>query len=120
MFPFGDGLSYTTYTFGKPVYKIGKVYVSVKNTGKRDGAEVVQIYVKDPRDIKGPIKTLRGFQRVELKAGERKAIAIPMPRERFALWDTESNTMRVKGGEYQIMVGSSSRDCDLQTINVTL
>lgn len=120
LFPFGYGLSYTTFAFGKPEYKNGKVYVNVTNKGKRDGAEVVQVYVKDPRDTNGPIKTLRGFQRVSLKAGEHKTVAISMPRERFALWDTESNTMRVKGGEYILFVGNSSRAEDLKEIRIKL
>lgn len=120
LFPFGYGLSYTTFTFGKPIYKGGKVSVKVTNSGKREGAEVVQVYVKDPSDKEGPLKTLRGFGRVTLKPGESKTVDIDMPRERFELWDASSNTMRVRPGKYLLMVGSSSRNQDLQTINVTI
>lgn len=120
LFPFGYGLSYTTFAFDKPVYKNGKVSVKVTNTGKSEGTEVVQVYVKDPTDNNGPLKTLRGFSRVPLKAGESKTVSIDMPRERFELWDSSSNTMRVRPGKYLVMVGGSSKDKDLQTINVTI
>lgn len=120
LFAFGYGLSYTNYSFGKPNYKDGKVTVKVTNTGKRAGSEVVQVYVKDPNDVDGPIKTLRGFERVTLQPGESKAVTINMPRKSFELWDASSNTMRVRGGSYQLLVGSSSRPQDLKTITVKL
>ena len=114
MYPFGYGLSYTTFQMGRPAYRNGKVSVSIKNTGKRDGSEVVQVYIRNPKDINGPIKSLRGYQRVQLKAGETKTVTIPMPKSSFELWDTTSNTMRVVPGEYEIFVGTSSLDKDLQ------
>ena len=120
LFPFGFGLSYTSFAFGKPRYENGKLYVEVTNTGKRDGAEVVQVYVKNPADADGPVKTLRGFARIDLKAGERRRVEISMPRERFEGWDATTNTMRVKPGNHLLMVGSSSRDADLQTISVSI
>ena len=94
--------------------------MEVTNTGKRDGAEVVQVYVKNPADADGPVKTLRGFARIDLKAGERRRVEISMPRERFEGWDATTNTMRVKPGNHLLMVGSSSRDADLQTISVSI
>ena len=114
MYPFGYGLSYTTFQMGRPAYRNGKVSVSIKNTGKRDGSEVVQVYIRNPKDINGPIKSLRGYQRVQLKAGETKTVTIPMPKSSFELWDTTSNSMRVVPGEYEIFVGTSSLDKDLQ------
>lgn len=114
LFPFGYGLSYTTFQIGKPVYQNGKVTVSVKNTGKCAGTEVVQVYVRNPKDVDGPAKTLRAYQRVQLKAGESKTVSISLPRSSFDLWDAKSNTMRVVSGTYEIMVGSSSRDKDLK------
>ena len=114
LYPFGYGLSYTTFQTGKPVYQNGKVTVNVKNTGKRAGTEVVQIYVRNPKDTEGPLKTLRAYQRVQLKAGESKVVTIPLPRNCFELWDVESNTMRVVPGQYEIMVGTSSQDKDLK------
>ena len=122
LFRFGHGLSYTTFAVGKPVYDkaSGKVTVNVTNTGDRDGAEVVQAYLRNPVDADGPDKTLRGFTRVELKAGEAKNVTINLPRDSFEWWDKESNTMRVKPGRYEIMVGTSSADKDLQTIGVEI
>ena len=114
LFPFGYGLRYTTFQIGKPVYQNGKVTVSVKNTGKCAGTEVVQVYVRNPKDVDGPTKTLRAYQRVQLKASESKTVSISLPRSSFELWDAKSNTMRVVPGTYEIMVGSSSRDKDLK------
>ena len=114
LFPFGYGLSYTTFQISKPTYNNGKVSVTVKNTGKRAGTEVVQVYVRNPKDVDGPAKTLRAYQRVQLKAGESKTVSISLPRSSFELWDAKSNTMRVVPGTYEIMVGSSSRDKDLK------
>jgi beta-glucosidase len=113
-YPFGYGMSYTTFQTSKPVYRNGKVSVSVKNTGKRAGTEVVQVYVRNPKDTEGPLKTLRAYQRVQLKAGESKVVSISLPRNSFELWDAESNTMRVVPGQYEVMVGTSSQDKDLK------
>ncbi len=122
LFPFGFGMSYTEFELGKPEYdkKAGKITVSVTNTGRRDGTEVVQAYMRNTADTEGPAKTLRGFCRVELKAGETKAVAIDFPRESFEGWDAATNTMRVVPGNYELMVGTSSADNDLQKIPVTI
>ena len=120
LFSFGYGLSYTTFEFGTPKYnaKKGVVTVEVANTGKRDGDEVVQVYIKRIADTEGPNKTLKAFKRVNLKAGEKKVISIDFKRSNFEGWDPEHNVMRVVAGKYQMMVGNSSRDCDLKTIEV--
>lgn len=120
LFPFGFGLSYTTFEIGKPVYQNGKVTISVKNTGKRAGAEVVQVYVRNPKDVDGPAKTLRAYKRITLNAGESKTVTIPLPRSSFELWDASTNTMRVVPGQHEIMVGSSSRDKDLKRITAMI
>ena len=120
LWDFGYGLSYTTFAFGKPQYKDGKVTVEVKNTGKRDGDETVQVYIKRKGDSEGPKKTLRAFQRVTLKAGESRKVTFDMPRNSFEVWDNASNTMRVVEGKYDIMVGNSSRDCDQKTITANI
>ena len=122
LFPFGYGLSYTAFALGTPAYDAasGKVTVKVTNTGNRDGAEVVQVYLRNPADTDGPIKTLRGFARVELKAGESKDVAIDFPRTSCECWDADTNTMRVKPGSYELLVGTSSRDKDLTKISVVL
>lgn len=120
LFAFGHGLSYTTFSLGKPRYAGGRVLVDVTNVGKRDGDEVVQVYVRNPLDNEGPLKTLRGFQRVSVKAGQTVTVSIDMPRDKFELWDSQSNTMRVVPGTYDVMVGNSSDSKALQTISVTL
>lgn len=118
LFPFGYGMSYTSFEIGKPKYKNGVISVSVKNTGKMNGTQIVQVYMKNLADINGPIKTLRGYQRVDLKAGEMKTVEIPFDRSLFEGWDVATNTMRVVPGKYELMVGSSSLDSDLQKIKV--
>ena len=120
LYPFGHGLSYTTFEIGKPVYKNGKVTVKVKNTGKNYGTETVQLYIRRTADTEGPDKSLRGYARVDLKPGESKTVELPMPRENFKNWDEQSQTMAVVPGEYQIMVGNSSSDNDLKSIKVSL
>lgn len=122
LYPFGYGLSYTSFSLGKPRYdaKNGKIMVDVTNTGDRDGVEVVQAYVRNTADTEGPRLTLRGFCRMSLKAGESKTATIDFPRESFEGWDAQTNTMRVVPGKYELLVGTSSVAKDLQTINVKL
>jgi beta-glucosidase len=120
LFPFGYGLSYTTFDISKPAYKNNKVQFTIKNTGNVDGTEVVQVYVRNTADKEGPLKTLRAYQRVTLKAGEARMMSIDFPRERFEGWDAKTNTMRVVPGKYEIMLGSSSADKDLKRITVNI
>jgi beta-glucosidase len=120
LFPFGYGLSYTTFDISKPVYKNNKVQVSVKNTNARNGIETVQVYIRNLADKEGPLKTLRAYQQVTLTPGQSKTISIPLPRKSFELWDTKTNTMRVVPGRYEIMVGSSSADSNLKKITVNI
>ena len=120
LFPFGYGLSYTSFEYGKPVYRNGKVSVSVKNTGNREGLETVQVYIRRTADKEGPLKTLRAYQQVQLKPGESRTVTIALPRSSFETWDAQTNTMRIVPGQYELMVGSSSADKDLKTITTTL
>lgn len=122
LFHFGYGLSYTTFTTGTPSYDkaTGKITISVTNTGKRDGTETIQAYLRNPADAEGPIKTLRGYARVELKAGETKTVTIDLPRHAFEWWDAETNTMRVKPGKYEVLVGTSSMDKDLKKLAINM
>ena len=120
LFPFGYGLSYTTFDISKPVYKNNNVQVSVKNTGSSTGSETVQVYIRNLADKEGPLKTLRAYQQVTLTPGQSKTISIPLPRKSFELWDAKTNTMRVVPGSYEIMVGSSSADSDLKKIIVNI
>ena len=122
LFPFGYGLSYTTFKIGTPAYDAasGKITVKVSNTGKRAGVEIVQAYMRNTADTDGPLKSLRGFARVSLNAGETKTVEIDFPRKSFEGWDVETNTMRVVPGRYDIMVGTSSADQDLNKISVDI
>lgn len=120
LWAFGYGLSYTSFNIGKPKYKNGKLTVEVSNTGKVDGTEVVQVYVKRVNDVDGPKKTLKAFQRVTLKAGEKQVVTIDMPRDSFEGWDASTNTMRVVSGKYQIMVGNSSDDANMKVITTKM
>ena len=120
LFPFGYGLSYTTFQIGKPVYSNNMVRVNVKNTGTRDGIETVQVYIRNTADKEGPLKTLRAYQQVSLKAGESKTITIPLGRQSFEGWDVKTNTMRVIPGKYELMVGNSSSDTALQRLTVSI
>ena len=124
LFPFGYGLSYTTFEIGKPQFlpltNTYKVRAQVRNTGKVEGTEVVQVYLRNMADKGGPLKTLRGYQRITLKPGEAKTVTIELPRERFETWDAKTNSMRVIPGQYELMMGSSSADKDLKKIVVTV
>ncbi len=120
LFPFGHGLSYTTYKYGKPRYADGIVTVEVRNTGKVAGTEIVQLYLRRRGDEKGPNKTLRGYERVTLAPGEKRTVSIPLSDKLLETWDEESGRMRVQPGRYDVMVGPSSRDNELKTISVTI
>ena len=125
LFPFGYGLSYTTFKMGNEKITAagdgtGSVSVDVTNTGNREGTEVVQLYVRDKADTEGPTKSLRGFQRVNLKAGETKTVTIPLTRKTFELWDSITSTMRTKAGKYEVMCGNSSDDPDMKKFDISI
>ena len=120
LYPFGYGLSYTTFYISKPKYEDGNLQVSVKNTGKVSGTETIQVYIRNTADKEGPLKTLRGYKQVTLTPGEQQTVSIDLPRESFEGWDVQSNTMRVVPGEYEVMVGNSSSDDSLKKIIVEI
>ena len=125
LYAFGYGLSYTTFAIDNPQLTIdnagnGKLSVDVANTGKRDGTEVVQLYIRDLSDAEGPSKSLRGFQRVNVKAGQKATATIALTPKSFEFWDAESNTMRTKPGRYEILYGNSSQDKDLKRQTITI
>ncbi|MBR5803020.1 MAG: glycoside hydrolase family 3 C-terminal domain-containing protein [Bacteroidaceae bacterium] len=128
LYSFGYGLSYTTFEYGKAklsknsMAKDGTVTISVpvKNTGKLAGEEVVQVYIRRVDDTEGPIKSLKAFKRIPLKAGQAVKVDLELPAERFECFDEKSNSMRVMSGKYEIMYGSSSRAEDLQTISFVI
>jgi beta-glucosidase len=123
LYPFGFGLSYTTFAFRNLRLEKSTVHrtqstsvlVDVQNTGKRAGEEVVQMYIRDLLStVTRPVKELRGFQKVSLKAGESKTVTIPILPEHLA-FTTLSMEHTVEPGDFAIMVGNSSRDEDLST-----
>jgi len=123
LYPFGYGLSYTKYEVRGQKAEVGadgngKVTVEVANTGKMDGTEVVQLYIRNLQDPNGPLKSLRAFERVDVKAGQTSTVALSLNRKAFEFWDAETNTMRVKPGKYEILVGTSSVDQDLKRMEV--
>ena len=120
LFAFGHGLSYTTFRLGKAKYNKRRhtLPLPVTNTGKREGSEVVQLYVRCLDDVGGPQKSLRGFARVHLQPGETKTVTIDVPESTFEHFDTGTNTMRITPGNYQLLYGTSSSDADLQTLSV--
>jgi beta-glucosidase len=123
LFPFGYGLSYTQFEMGDASSSVNgdiTVTTTVRNTGKKDGTETVQLYIRNLQDPDGPLKSLRGFQRVSVKAGQTQTVTLKLDRKRFEFWDPETNTMRVKPGQYEILVGNSSNDQNLKKQTVTI
>ena len=123
-YAFGYGLSYTTFSVGKAKVKSQKgkapkvtLTVPVKNTGSREGTETVQVYVKRLNDAGAPIKALKGFQKLNLKAGETKNAIVTLDSEAFEYYDEMIDELAVKPGKYQILYGTSSRDEDLKSFD---
>ncbi len=110
LFPFGYGLSYTSFEVGEATATVDgddiTINTTVKNTGKRDGTEIVQVYIRNTADADGPLKTLRAFQRVDVKAGQTAQTELQLNRESFECWDAETNTMRVMPGTYEVLYGN--------------
>ncbi len=124
LFPFGYGLSYTTFEYND--IEVSKnemnddeeltVTVTVKNTGKVKGKEIVQLYVNDEQSgVIRPIKELKGFEKVTLNPGEEKRVAFVLDKRSFAYYNTEISDWYVEYGKYNILVGASSRDIRLKT-----
>ncbi|MBD5367671.1 MAG: glycoside hydrolase family 3 protein [Bacteroides sp.] len=126
LYPFGYGLSYTTFEYPEAslsASSMGKddsveLTVKVANTGDRDGEEVVQIYVASDY-INGPVKTLREFRRVPVKAGETASVSFTLSPEAFATFDNDTERMAVKPGRYNIYYGGSSADVTMLPFEIT-
>jgi beta-glucosidase len=126
LYPFGFGLSYTTFSIGdaqisKTIIKNDEsvnLTIPVSNTGKLDGTEIIQVYVHKVNDKDGPIKTLRGFKRVNVEAGKTNQITITIPPSAFEFFDRTSHSMAVTPGEYELMYGTSSDSKDLKTVKI--
>ncbi len=128
-YAFGYGLSYTTFSVGKGKISNLKtqtskpmvtITVPVTNTGKCEGTETVQVYVKRLNDEGAPIKALKGFQKLSLKPGETKTATISLDGEAFEYYDEAIDELSVMPGQYKILYGTSSLDKDLQCLDFTL
>ena len=114
LFAFGYGLSYTTFQYGKARVKGNNIVIPVSNTGERDADEVVQLYVRRPSDVEGPLKSLRAFRRVTIPAGETVQVYLPLTEETFLGWSEAAQDMVPLSGEWELLYGGSSDA--LQTI----
>lgn len=113
-FPFGYGLSYTSFAYSDLKADEKGVTLTVTNTGSCAGAEVVQLYVAKPdAKVFRPVKELKGFTKVQLEAGESKTVTIPLDDKAFRYWNVATDRWEVEGGSYQLLVGASSADIRL-------
>jgi beta-glucosidase len=128
LFPFGFGLSYTTFKLQnlrlakQRITRKGSthVLVEVTNTGKRAGSEVVQMYIRDRiSSVTRPVKELKGFQKVWLEPGEATTVSLEITPASLAFYDVNMKC-GVEPGEFEILVGNSSRDPDLQKVVLTV
>ncbi|MDR3183852.1 MAG: fibronectin type III-like domain-contianing protein, partial [Prevotellaceae bacterium] len=119
LFAFGHGLSYTTFQYGKAAANKSKITASgtititvpVKNTGARDGAEVVQLYISDKEaSLPRPAKELKGFKKVWLKAGEEQTVSFTIDRTALSFYDDTKGEWIAEPGEFEALIGSSSTD----------
>ena len=119
LFSFGHGLSYTTFEYGKvtadkkEITEADKITftVSVKNTGTREGSEVVQLYISDLKStLQRPLKELKGFEKISLKAGEEKAVSITVDKAALSFFDADKHSWVAESGEFEALIGASSAD----------
>lgn len=114
LFPFGFGLSYTTFEYSDLSVTGKEATFTLKNTGGMDGAEVAQLYVSKPDgDVFRPAKELKGFAKVFLKAGESKKVTIPLDDKAFRYFNVDTNQFEVEGGAWTVMIGASVADIKL-------
>jgi beta-glucosidase len=114
-FPFGHGLSYTSFEWGEASVAVDgtdvEVRLTVTNTGAREGSDVVQVYVRDvASSVYRPDKELKGFAKVHLGAGESEEVVVSLDRRAFAVWDVAAHDWLVEAGEFDVLVGASSVD----------
>ena len=113
-FPFGYGLSYTSFAYSDLKVTADSVSLTVTNTGARDGAEIVQVYIAKPgAEIFRPAQELKAFARVPLTAGESRTVTLPLDDKAFRYWNTRTNGWEIEGGRYEVRVGASSADIRL-------
>ena len=116
LFPFGFGLSYTTFEYSGLTVTEKEASFTLKNTGGMDGAEVAQLYVSKPDgEVFRPAKELKGFAKVFLKAGESKKVTIPLDDKAFRYFNVDTNKFEVEGGTWTVMIGASCADIKLSS-----
>ena len=130
LFPFGHGLSYTQFNIGKAKLSSAvldseksetvTLTVPVTNVGKREGTEVIQVYVRNPQDPAGPVKQLRGYKRVTVKPGNTAEAIISLDAKSFEWFDENSNTVRTMAGKYELLYGNTSDASGLQSLSVEI
>jgi beta-glucosidase len=128
LFPFGFGLSYTTFSIGSAEISADKIRrdgavdltIPVTNTGKQDGTEIIQVYIHKVNDTEGPLKTLKGFKRVNIAAGKSSDVNINLPNTAFEFYDKTSGKMTVASGDYEVWYGNSSNTKDLKMAIVSI
>ncbi|MFA9390376.1 MAG: xylan 1,4-beta-xylosidase [Prolixibacteraceae bacterium] len=128
LFPFGYGLSYTKFEIGTAILSKTNIKanetihltIPVKNAGKMDGTEIVQIYLRKVNDREGPLKTLKGFKRVEVLAGKTESVSIDLPSSAFEFYDWSQGDVKVTAGQYEIYYGNSSDAKDLKSTKITI
>jgi len=128
LFSFGYGLSYTQFTFGKAAISSKKIKrgdsvtltIPVTNTGKRNGEEVVQVYLRKVGDAGGPIKTLRAFKRLPIASGKTASVKLTLKADQLQWFDENTGTVQPTKGQYELLYGSSSNAKDLQTLKLTI
>ena len=113
-FPFGHGLSYTSFAYSDLKASADGVTLTVTNTGDRAGAEIVQLYVAKPdAKIFRPAQELKGFAKVPLRPGESRTVVIPLDEKAFRYWNTQTDRWEIEGGQYELRVGASCADIRL-------
>ena len=113
-FPFGYGLSYTSFAYSDLKADARSVTLTVTNTGSRAGAEIVQVYAAKPdAQIFRPAQELKAFAKVRLEAGESKTVTLPLDDKAFRYWNTRTDSWEIEGGTYELRVGASSADIRL-------
>jgi beta-glucosidase len=126
LFPFGYGLSYTTFTYGEvtldrsvmSLHDTLRVSVPVTNTGTREGAEVVQLYIRDKAaSLTRPVKELKGFQKIKLKPGETRTVVFAITREHLSFYNQNLQWV-CEPGDFEVMVGGNSADVRARTFTV--
>jgi beta-glucosidase len=119
LFSFGHGLSYTTFEYGKATSDKKEIddsdkitfAVSIKNTGSREGSDIVQLYISDLKSsLPRPVKELKGFEKVSLKAGEEKVVSLTIDKAALSYFDPDKHSWVAEPGDFEASIGSSSSD----------